>query len=937
MASPLVGRDPIVAQLRSALDAARHGCGGCLIIDGQAGMGKTRLLSEAAQQARRLGYVVANARATVMDRIAPLTTLLMALRESEPLVLDDAGLATLESLRSQGELAFWVGNQLSIRIRRYASTHPLMISIDDAHWADEMTALALRILVPALRDSHVLWLLTSRPLANRSPAHEVIDWLAGEGAMHLSLGPLSDRDIVRLSREILGSPPSPEILALARRTGGNPLLLEELITAFKRSGWTQREEQSSGLGDGSELPRALLESVEFRLGRLSLTARQVLETGAVLGHTFALADVVGITGRKLDEVHDAVTEIVDEGILIGNGPEVEFRHDLIRDVIYSRLSDSARQVLHAEVAKLLLANHRPVVEITTHLVRGARQGDTMMLSILRQAALDLAPISPNTAADLMLRVLTLLDYRDPDRPDLAATAVRLLASAGRLVEARELGEAAMRFPLSDATSAAMLLGLAEAQKHAGQMSLAVEYTRRALSRPAIPAALQAHLLAVRAHALLVGGDFQGADDAAKTAVEVGTSGNEHAAVVFGMAARSVVSQSRGQIDEAIRLAGDAVKLTAFAGGEAKHRHPRLWLARALLAADRFADAAAELKLAEQQIEESGTALSMPHWHLVQAQLHLALGNLDDAQVAAESGAAVADQLSALAPMPALLSLLGLIAVHRNEIPAAAEHLRRGWQFVQRDGRWSDTLLWSKAVMLEEVGEAQSAVRTVSPLYARLPRDVRLLTLCTTTGPYLVRLARSTGRIAQAQVAAVGTCRLAELNQDSVSLRSAAAQADGVLRDDVSALRAAVDSYRASARRLAQAAALEDAGVAESTEGRDAGEAHTLLEDAHQHYSLIGARRDAARVERRLRGLSSGRRAHRLPARVRFGWDSLTQSELRVIKLVAQGMTNRVVAERLYLSPHTVDSHLRHAFAKLGVSTRVALTRAVLLNSDSEAT
>src|SRR5262249_60393958 len=91
------------------------------------------------------------------------------------------------------------------------------------------------------------------------------------------------------------------------------------------------------------------------------------------------------------------------------------------------------------------------------------------------------------------------------------------------------------------------------------------------------------------------------------------------------------------------------------------------------------------------------------------------------------------------------------------------------------------------------------------------------------------------------------------------------------------------------------------------------------------------RRDAARLEQRLRTLGVRRRPRRAPGGSRLGPASLTESELRVVGLVAEGLTNRTIAERLFLSPHTVDAHLRHAFTKLGVSSRVELTRAVLLD------
>jgi ATP/maltotriose-dependent transcriptional regulator MalT len=927
--TPLVGRDQAVARLRCALTLASERTGTCMIVEGPPGIGKTRLLAEAAAEAHALGMVVATARATELDRIAPLTTLLMALRSCRPAVLDAGGIASLSSLGTQQGSGFWVVSQLGIQIEQFAATRALVVVLDDIQWADELTALALRILVPTLGSSRVMWLLACRPPAGRSPVREVLDWLIVEGAQRLILEPLPDETVTELCTEILGTTPSTEIMTLAQRAGGNPFLLEELITAFQRTGLTHHEQPPPVADRNADLPCTLVDAVDLRLRHLSRAARQVLDAGAVLSRVFTVPEIAGVLFAQPADVHDAVTELVDKGILIGD-TEVEFRHDLIRDAVYSRLTESERRTLHGEIGRMLLHNGRPVTEVATHVVRGARKGDASAISVLRQAAQDLTSTAPSTAADLMLHMLALLDDRDPERPLLTATTVRLLASASRLTEARELGEAALRFRLSDAAQAAMLLGLAEALKHAGQDTAAVEYAGRALSRPAVPNALKAQLLAIQAHGMLADGDVEGADLAAIEAVEVGTGCEEQSAIVFGLAARSAIAHWQGRLGDAIAQAGEAVKLADLAGGEARHRHPRLWLARALVAADRFGEAEAVLELGEREAHESGAVWSLPLWHLVRAELKFAAGNLDDAQAEAESGVAVSERLTARALTPALLSLLSRVAVQRGEVSLAEQYLRRAGLSVD-----AHRLFWSHALFYDAVGDTDRAVRVLSPLYASMHRHALLLTVSPGAGPQLVRLARKVGDDAKAQAAAAAAVRMFELNPGVASLAGAAAHAAGVFRDDPEALREAVEQYRTSPRRLAMASAIEDSGVAEHSRGDD-GQAVALLEEAHGHYVASGARRDAARVEQRLRALGVRRRRQRPGTnRARGGANRLTESELRVVTLVVEGLTNRVVAERLFLSPHTVDAHLRHAFSKLGVSSRVELTRAILLQGAND--
>jgi DNA-binding CsgD family transcriptional regulator len=161
--------------------------------------------------------------------------------------------------------------------------------------------------------------------------------------------------------------------------------------------------------------------------------------------------------------------------------------------------------------------------------------------------------------------------------------------------------------------------------------------------------------------------------------------------------------------------------------------------------------------------------------------------------------------------------------------------------------------------------------------------------------------------------------LARANPDVPLLAGLAAHACGLLDGDVDALRRAVALQRGSQRPLALASALEDAGRALGGDGV------AWLLEALELYTATGATEDARRVVRRLREHGVRRRFTSEP-RPSHGWGSLTDSERRVATLVAGGATNRDVASELVLSPHTVSTHLRHAFAKLGINSRVELAR-----------
>jgi DNA-binding CsgD family transcriptional regulator len=154
----------------------------------------------------------------------------------------------------------------------------------------------------------------------------------------------------------------------------------------------------------------------------------------------------------------------------------------------------------------------------------------------------------------------------------------------------------------------------------------------------------------------------------------------------------------------------------------------------------------------------------------------------------------------------------------------------------------------------------------------------------------------------------------------------AGYARGILEGDAQALLAAAEVLHSSSRPLLYAAAAEDAGgeLARTGRGGEAVDQLTAAFDTYLHHEALA---DARRVGRELRRLGVERRIVSQP-RAKTGWDSLTDSELKVVNLIAQGVTNRSVATQLHLSPHTVKTHIRNAFAKLGINSRAQLTRLV---------
>jgi DNA-binding CsgD family transcriptional regulator len=191
-------------------------------------------------------------------------------------------------------------------------------------------------------------------------------------------------------------------------------------------------------------------------------------------------------------------------------------------------------------------------------------------------------------------------------------------------------------------------------------------------------------------------------------------------------------------------------------------------------------------------------------------------------------------------------------------------------------------------------------------------------------PQMVRIALAVGDRELAESAVADANRRTELCPGVPSLAAIAAHARGLLDGDTNTLSEAVSLFKRSPRSLALAAAYEDLGLAHQEQGT-ADSGIDALTQALVLSARAGATRDAARLRNRLRELGVRRRVA-TAEKPATGWAAMTKSELAVAQLVANGLTNREIAEQLFVSPHTVNTHLRQVFAKLEVNSRVDLTR-----------
>jgi DNA-binding CsgD family transcriptional regulator len=347
-------------------------------------------------------------------------------------------------------------------------------------------------------------------------------------------------------------------------------------------------------------------------------------------------------------------------------------------------------------------------------------------------------------------------------------------------------------------------------------------------------------------------------------------------------------------------------------------------AQLLAAVGRLDEAAARVADGTEQARRAGNAMAFAMWAPVDGVVNLAAGRLSAARAAIESlpppqrtGVSELDMIRMV-----ILTEVAMRTDDRNLLQQMVNDVRDAYSTdssVVRRG--AAHVLALAAWQRDDVHDAMrwlggDITLFESPIWTQvLDRVIFTARVASAAGDAGLR-----ARVLQAT-------SLLEREHPAIPLfTGVAGYARGILERDAPALLAAADVLHASSRPLLYAAAAEDAGVELArTDHRDT--AVDQLNAAFDTYMGHEALADARRVGRELRRLGVERRIVSHP-RAKTGWDSLTDSELTVVNLIAQGATNGSVAQRLHISPHTVRAHLRNAFAKLGVSSRVELSQLV---------
>ena len=913
------GRDAELALLGESLDRVRSGSGAVLLVEGAAGMGKSRLIGEGVRMARRLSFPVGIGAAEPSESVAELAPLLRALFDGPQPLLDRAGLSRLHAAPEQ---RYWRLQDLETLLERAAMDGPLLIFLDDLQWSDSGTVAALRALPPRLGSLPIGWVLATRPDQGPGQLRSAVEHLADEGAQRLVLEPLSQAAVAQVASDVMQAEPDETLLLMAREAGGNPFLLVELLEGLRQEGLVRVDSGRATL-TAHRLPDRVRASMRERLARMSDSARQVATVAGSLGRTFSFSELATMLGVPPASLLTSVEQLIESGIMRERGEQLSFQHDLIREAVRDSSAPSARRAIDRHAADVMLAAGALPVDVAMQLGSSAAPGDDVAIATLLKAAQALATTDPGASADLSRRALELAPNRHSLRGPLVVQAAMSLHAAGRIDEARSFADNALRDVLPVAEEAGVRLGIAgmwlvspDVRVHAG---------REALRLPLLSADLRVAHMAKLAYNLLAGGRTDEARAALSEAVAAGGR--------LDPVARFPLALSEGGLDYVSgRLTRALERFETILRDGIADAHgldellTRLWRANALVALDRADDAldAADGIIADAL--ERGFAYFLHVAEITRGQLLLQMGRLDDAALMLD-GRFEPHQAPVATPMDAAgVVAFGRLALHTgdgrhvrqtNEI--AQTMLNESTPGVRRHAAW---LLSLQATADGDPRRAHQWLVAMGEqerkhLLSRLWPDVA-------DEAQMVRMAVAVGDRELAESGAADASRRAELSPDVPSLAATAAHAGGLLNLDVEELSHAVSLFQRSPRSMALASAWEDLGLAHQRKGT-ADDGIDALTEALVLFARAGATRDAARLRGRLRALGIRRRVA-TAEKPSTGWAAMTTSELAVAELVTSGLTNREVADRLFVSPHTVNTHLRRVFAKLAVNSRVDLTR-----------
>jgi DNA-binding CsgD family transcriptional regulator len=929
----LLERTDELALIDAALQAALDGRGALTLVEGPPGIGKTELLAAAAARARERGMRVLTARGGELERSFPYAVVRQLF---EPVVSGcDAGSRDrlLSGAAAHAERvvdpradsspapvdASTVLHGLYWLTANLAGERPLALVIDDLQWGDAASVSWLVYLARRIEGLAVALIAGARP-AEPGAGEGLLDRLRATDALDLVRpAPLSPAGVDDLARDILGARVERAFSEACRTvTGGNPFYVVELLRTLRRD----RVAGSTADTRAIEMltPRAVVDATLARLGRLPPEARAVAEAAALLVPGAELRWIAALTELDGEAVAVAADALLALGLL-GSVAPCRFEHPILGSAVESEISPARRGRLHVRAARILAAADMPVDAVAAHLMRTPPLGEPWIVALLARAARQASGRgAPDSAAAYLERAL---DER-PAAPQRRALLLDLGKAESQLHSSRAPGHLREALALAEHPdeAAEVALWLGQAVHHAGDIDAACELLGEVVARhgehdsPRI-LELQAYQLSL---AVLRG--TMGETGAGASALEARTPPDSPATGVVQatLAFREMMAgHARDRVAERLARALAGIVSGSHASDRQAPGITLVWIDD-LDGAERL--------FAEQITTASrlGRRRSFEIFSALRGWTMFRRGALADAAADIEPILAGAshEREPDLATLVALITQVWLLVEDARPgaaealalaaaIPAASERLPLValLRLVQGTAQLAQRRFADAAATLTAVGETCEASAIRSPTAFPWRSQLALALAGGERHDEAVELAREELRLAQA-------C-------DVDRARGGALRALGLLEGGDGGLRLLADAVRAFERspaRLELGWASYELGAAlrRSNRRRDA---RGPLDRALDVGLACGAKLLAERAAQQLQALGARPRNVMLT-----GAASLTPSERRVCRLAAEGLKNTEIAQALFVSLKTVETHLRSSFRKLDIASRGELADAV---------
>lgn len=937
----LLERERELGELDKAIWQAAAGTGVAVAIEAGAGLGKTRLLQEARGAGMAAELDVLTARATELERESPFSLVrqlfeprlkgLPVERREEIFDGAEAARAALDPGGAGEHDPFAVLHGLYWVAAALAQRRPQLFAVDDLHWADSASLEYLAFLLPRLEELPVALLMACRADEPEPPAG-LARVLADASVRRLSPAPLSlEGTTALLSRELDRDPDAAFAASCHEVSGGNPYLLSELVRTLEDQGVKPaagNTEVVEGLA-----PEGVARMALTRLDRLSPEVRRLARALAVLGDDSDFRAVCELADLDPGSAHGAADALRASGVWDGSA-SLRFTHPLVRNAIYVDIPAGERAQSHSRAAAILSKHDAGIEQIAIQLLAGSANGDRATVeSLIAAGERALATGAPRSAISYLSRALD-----EPPPTDLRVTILDLLITASfragdptpfhamephitneveREPSLRSRWAAPMTMLMAMQgrfeEAAAMLEGAIEVAAGEGNMERAFQLEAHmatlALMVPSVPKVDMERFI----HQ--IDPDSPAGRLAAATEVRV--------AAVNGTAAEVSAAGKRALANDAIIFAEEPELVSAAL------------VVMSLVAADEVGMAryGAERALAIAEEGDSNPTQLIRGWNL-RGFVAWGAGNLIQAEADMRQSMNLARMVGIIPLVMMQVPLLAEVLIERDELGAAEAELQSlgfgagplpvnpitaSWLMCRGHLRWEQGRLEEAAEdfvalseQVEELGLGPGPVASVAPFFASSLMAIGKRDQAKDLASNMMAWARHFG----------STSSISHVSRAVAATRS---------RDEaVEILREAVAILDDSPRRLQYLHALIDLGATLRAAGRRS-EARAPLREALQLARRCGAVRAAKRARDELQ--ATGETVRRFAP---IGVESLTPSERRVADLAASGLTNRQIAQTLFVTVKTVESHLSAAYDKLDIDSRRRLPDALSSSEGAEA-